>query len=88
MPPTITDDQFAQFIQQIESVLVHENAHIKDYNPVTGEFPGGEGAANSAEQSFSPELPPDMQQKVSRELGILKKLSLDFSSNTSIKVRR
>lgn len=88
MPPTITDDQFAQFIQQIESVLVHENAHIKDYNPATGEFPGGEGAANSAEQSFSPELPPDMQQKVSRELGILKKLSFDFSSNTSIKVRR
>jgi len=88
MPPTISDDQFAQFIQQIQSILVHEKAHIQDYNPVTGQFPGGEGAAHSAEQSFKPELPPDLAAKVAKHLNDLKKVSLDFSGYKALKVRR
>ena len=88
MPPNITDDKFAEFIQQIESVLVHEKAHIQDYNPVTGQFPGGEGAAESAEHSFKPELPMDLQQKISQHLRDLEKISLDFSSNNSTRIRR
>jgi hypothetical protein len=88
MPPNISDDQFAGFIQQIESILVHEKAHIQDYNPATGQFPGGEGAAHSAEQSFKPELPPDMVDKVAKEFNALSKISLDFSNNNTFKVRR
>lgn len=88
MPPNISDDKFAEFIQQIESVLVHEKAHIQDYNPVTGEFPGGEAAAHSAEQSFKPELPLDLQQKISKHFKELSKISLDFSNNNSFRIRR
>jgi len=88
MPPNISDEQFAGFVQQIESILVHERAHIQDYNPVTGEFPGGEGVANSAEQSFKPELPPDLAQKVAKHFKDLGKISLDFSNNNGFRVRR
>jgi len=88
MPPNISDEQFAGFIQQIESILVHEKAHIQDYNPTTGEFPGGEGAAHSAEQSFKPELPPDLEAKISKHFADLAKISFDFSNNNSFRVRR
>jgi len=88
MPPHIPEEKFAEFIKQIQSVLVHEKAHIQDYNPVTGQFPGGEGAAHSAEQSFKPELPPDLAAKVAKHLNDLKKVSLDFSGYKALKVRR
>lgn len=88
MPPNISDEQFAGFIQQIESILVHEKAHIQDYNPATGQFPGGEGAAHSAEQSFKPELPPDLAAKVAQHFADLEKISLDFSKDNIFKVRR
>jgi len=84
MPPSITDEQFAGFLQQIESVLVHENAHIKDYNVMTGEFPGGEGAAESAEHAFKPELPSDM--KVASHYKKIKDIL--FSNDNSFRVRR
>lgn len=88
MPPNISDEQFAEFIQQIQSVLVHEHAHIKDYNPTTGEFPGGEGVAHSAEQSYKPELPPNFETKVSKSFSELNKFSFDFSNSNGLKVRR
>jgi hypothetical protein len=86
MPPTISDEEMAGFIMQIESVLTHEMGHIKDYNPSTGQFPGGESAAESAENSFKPELPSDF--KVATEFYKLKKLFSEFSQTNSLKVRK
>lgn len=90
MPPTITDDQFLEFLQKIETVLVHEMGHIRDYNPATKDFPGGEAAAHSAEQSFKPELPPGLKDNpvVANHFYELNKVSFDFSSNNTLKVRR
>lgn len=86
MPPSISDDEMASFVSQIASVLTHEMGHIKDYNPSTGNFPGGESAAEAAERSFQPQLPEEF--KVASQYLKLKNMFPDFTSSGSLKIRR
>jgi hypothetical protein len=43
-----TPEYDEQLKKAIREVLVHEHAHTADYNPQTGEFPGGEAVAETA----------------------------------------
>ena len=51
------DDPLMQsVVSAFAEILTHEAAHLKDYNHETGEFPGGEGVAESAASSFKPQF--------------------------------
>jgi hypothetical protein len=86
MPQSVSDDQFAQLLSQMASVLMHEEAHIEDFNPTTGDFPGGEGRAESAEHAFIPQLPTDV--KLAYYRGLLSKMAKEFDSAKVGKITR
>tara|TARA_B100000131_G_scaffold323253_1_gene381001 strand:+ start:15550 stop:16092 length:543 start_codon:yes stop_codon:yes gene_type:complete len=46
--------EYQDIISRIASTLIHEVAHLDDFNKETGDFPGGEAVAESAERAFSP----------------------------------
>jgi len=48
-----TDPNFQEIVSNIAKTLVHELAHIEDYDPDRG-FAGGEPVAESKERSFNP----------------------------------
>ena len=86
MPQNVSEDQFSQVLEQIAHVLMHEEAHIEDFNPSTGDFPGGEGKAESVEKAFIPQLPEDV--KLAYYRGLLGKMASEFSAEKNGKVRR
>ena len=45
-----------EIIGQIQSTIAHERGHVKDFNPETNQFPGGEGAANVEEEKINQQI--------------------------------
>lgn len=60
-PPNANEEQMDGIVEMVAKTLVHEYGHIEDFNPETGEFPGGEGAAEQAERAFEPLLTQKME---------------------------
>jgi hypothetical protein len=60
-PPNANEEQMDGIVEMVAKTLVHEYGHIEDFNPETGKFPGGEGAAEQAERAFEPLLKQKME---------------------------
>lgn len=60
-PPNANEEEMDGIVEMVAKTLVHEYGHIEDFNPETGEFPGGEGAAEQAERAFEPLLKQKME---------------------------
>jgi hypothetical protein len=61
-PPNANEDEMDAIVEMVAKTLVHEYGHIEDFNPETGEFPGGEAAAEQAERAFEPALRQRLEQ--------------------------
>jgi len=63
-PTTPTEEEMNVLLGQVASTLVHEYAHIEDFNQSleTDDFPGGEAAAERAEQAYKPVLDQRLNQ--------------------------
>lgn len=85
--PSSTDDvNFAAFVEEVAHILVHEEAHIKDFNSDKDDFPGGESYAESVASAFKANLPPDLKVAYYREL--LSNLSKDLGREKITKIIR
>ena len=77
-PSSASEDEINDLVGRIAKTLVHEHAHIQDFNPESDNpFPGGEGVADAAEQSFNPILPKAaVSNKLNNLYRLLKKSNL------------
>lgn len=50
-PPNATDEEIDGIVGHVAKTLVHEHGHIDDFDSEKMTFPGGEGAAESAERA-------------------------------------
>lgn len=64
-PPNATEDQMDSIVEMVAKTLVHEYGHIEDYDLETDTFPGGEAAAERAEQAYKPILEQRLEQMTS-----------------------
>lgn len=63
-PANPTEEEMNEILGQVAATLVHEYAHIEDFNKnlETDDFPGGEGVAEQAEQAYKSTLEQRLKQ--------------------------
>jgi hypothetical protein len=94
MPQSVPDNQFTQFLSQMAGVLMHEEAHIEDFDPNKEVFNHGEdiaemagdAAERAAASALASQLPTDV--KLAYYRGLLSKMAKEFNSAKVGKITR
>ena len=61
-PPNASEQDINEIVKMVGKTLVHEYAHIEDFDEERNQFPGGEGVAEQAERAFEPMLNQKIDQ--------------------------
>ena len=77
-----SDPVFQEILSGVAKTLIHELAHIADHKD--GQFPGGEGVAESQENAFTPNFVTTSTTNVGNKVI----LPLKLSKNGDIKMKR
>ena len=75
-----TDKELEAILEPIRDTLVHEFAHVEDFDPETGTFPGGEAVAEQAERSA-----PRLNLTTNNDVQNIRKTSYGLNGDTKMK---